>query len=124
MPPLRRTPLEKCPGFSCDRGLGKCLPIEARCNRIIDCLNGEDEVDCNDSPLYKQMENATRDFEPILSTPSIDNFTMSSEIITTGRFSTISYSNSFRRNNFDSNKSGLYSRFNFNNAFPLLLKRK
>lgn len=122
MPPLRRTPLERCPGFSCDGGLGKCLPNEARCNRIVDCLNGEDEVNCSHSSLYMQMENITHDFKPILSTPSIDNFMMSSEIVTTGRFSTISYSNLFRHDNFNSNKSGLYSRLNFDNAFPLLLK--
>lgn len=116
MPFLRRTPLEKCPGFSCEGGLGKCLPIEARCNRIVDCLNGEDEVDCSHSPLYKRMENATYDFEPIPSTPSTDNSMMSSEIVTTGGFSTICCSNC------SSNKSGLYSRINFNNAFLLLLK--
>ncbi|XP_050596291.1 serine protease nudel isoform X2 [Bombus affinis] len=89
VPLLRRTPLERCPGFSCEGGLGKCLPIEARCNRIVDCLNGEDEVDCSHSPLYKRMENATYDFEPIPSTPSTDNSMMSSEIVTTE--STISY---------------------------------
>ncbi|XP_011256317.2 serine protease nudel isoform X3 [Camponotus floridanus] len=37
-------PLANCPTFSCDDG--KCLPIERRCNRIIDCLNGEDEIEC------------------------------------------------------------------------------
>lgn len=119
MPPLRRTALEKCPGFSCEGGLGKCLPIEARCNRIVDCLNGEDEVDCSHSHLYKEMEN---NFEPILPTPSINDSMTSSEIIITGRFSTICYGNLFCRNNFNSNKSALYSRFDFNNAFLLLLK--
>lgn len=117
MPPLRRTPLEKCPGFSCEGGLGKCLPIEARCNRIVDCLNGEDEVNCSHYPIYKQIEN---DIEFILSTPSINNSMTSSEIVITGKFSTICYSNLFCHNNFNSNKSALYSRFNFNNALLLL----
>lgn len=39
-----KRPLANCPTFSCDDG--KCLPIEKRCNRIIDCLNGEDEIQC------------------------------------------------------------------------------
>lgn len=39
-----KRPLANCPTFSCDDG--KCLPIERRCNRIIDCLNGEDEIEC------------------------------------------------------------------------------
>ncbi|XP_076396173.1 serine protease nudel isoform X3 [Megachile rotundata] len=47
IPPLRRTPLTECPGFSCKGGLGTCLPAAARCNRIIDCLDGEDELNCH-----------------------------------------------------------------------------
>lgn len=39
-----KRPLTNCPTFSCDDG--RCLPIEQRCNRIIDCLNGEDEIEC------------------------------------------------------------------------------
>ncbi|XP_050451697.1 serine protease nudel-like isoform X3 [Cataglyphis hispanica] len=39
-----KRPLANCPTFSCDDG--RCLPIEQRCNRIINCLNGEDEIQC------------------------------------------------------------------------------
>lgn len=39
-----KRPLANCPTFSCDDG--RCLPIEQRCNRIVDCLNGEDEIQC------------------------------------------------------------------------------
>ncbi|XP_029664997.1 serine protease nudel-like [Formica exsecta] len=39
-----KRPLANCPTFSCDDG--RCLPIEQHCNRIIDCLNGEDEIQC------------------------------------------------------------------------------
>lgn len=51
-----------CPTFSCDDG--RCLPIEQRCNRIIDCLNGEDEIECYMSEVsnmnngkYKQADS-------------------------------------------------------------------
>lgn len=37
-------PLATCPGFSCR--LGKCLPMEKHCDRVVDCLDAEDEVDC------------------------------------------------------------------------------
>nr|XP_031838376.1 serine protease nudel isoform X2 [Nomia melanderi] len=66
LPPLRRSPLEKCPGFSCNGGLGKCLPMEARCNRIVDCLDGEDELYCSASdkyPLYRNLNSAPNDFQ-------------------------------------------------------------
>lgn len=62
--PLRRTPLKRCPGFSCEGGLGKCLPIEARCNRVIDCLNGEDEVNCRHYPIYRQLGNVSFETVP------------------------------------------------------------
>lgn len=60
MPPMKRSPLEKCPGFSCEGGLGRCLPIESRCNLIVDCLDGEDEVNCRgryEYFLYRQDNN-------------------------------------------------------------------
>ncbi|XP_076624870.1 serine protease nudel isoform X2 [Colletes latitarsis] len=74
VPPMKRTPLEKCPGFSCERGLGKCLPIEARCNRMVDCLDGEDELYCSghlNNPVYRQMETS----DPDSVTPENENST-------------------------------------------------
>ncbi|XP_015184626.1 PREDICTED: serine protease nudel-like [Polistes dominula] len=47
-------PLAKCPGFSCNDG--KCLPSNQQCDQKINCLNGEDEENCNfwlDSKLFK-----------------------------------------------------------------------
>ncbi|KOX71108.1 Serine protease nudel [Melipona quadrifasciata] len=81
--PLKRTPLQECSGFSCDGGLGKCLPIEARCNRIVDCLGGEDEMNCNGRyPLYKQLDNSTFDFKQLIVSTTMDKSTMSNEIVT------------------------------------------
>ncbi|XP_014475627.1 PREDICTED: serine protease nudel [Dinoponera quadriceps] len=50
------TPLAKCPGFSCQGKLEKCLPIEKRCDRIVDCLDAEDEVDC----VWQMMDSNGR----------------------------------------------------------------
>ncbi|CAK9811280.1 Serine protease nudel [Anthophora plagiata] len=81
VPPLKRTPLEKCPGFSCEGGLGKCLPIEARCNRMIDCLDGEDEVNCiGRYPLYRQLDESDL---KVISTIELDNSTIPDKVTTT-----------------------------------------
>lgn len=82
--PLRRTPLKKCPGFSCEGGLGKCLPVEARCNRVIDCLDGEDELNCHHYPIYRQLGNASFEIVPSSTMESPDDPTKPDEISTSG----------------------------------------
>jgi hypothetical protein len=37
--------LQKCPGFICT-GTKRCLPKKRRCDKIVDCLFGDDEVNC------------------------------------------------------------------------------
>ncbi|CAH2105761.1 unnamed protein product [Euphydryas editha] len=41
-------PKQECPGFRCDSGMSKCLPKKRMCDKIIDCLDGEDEYNCDD----------------------------------------------------------------------------
>lgn len=82
--PLRRTPLKKCPGFSCEGGLGKCLPVEARCNRVIDCLDGEDEVNCRHYPVYRQLGNFSFESVPSSTMEIPDDPTKPDEISTSG----------------------------------------
>lgn len=42
---VTRFPLQKCPGYVCNT-TGKCLPKKHHCDRIIDCLLGDDEMNC------------------------------------------------------------------------------
>ncbi|XP_026666589.1 serine protease nudel-like isoform X2 [Ceratina calcarata] len=77
LPSMRRTPLEKCPGFRCGGGLGICLPITARCNRTVDCLDGEDEVNCPDHyPLYRSKTKSNFELKTTLDS-KIDYSTVS-----------------------------------------------
>ncbi|XP_076268925.1 serine protease nudel isoform X2 [Rhynchophorus ferrugineus] len=38
-------PLQTCPGYIC-RGTRRCIPKKRKCDRIVDCLLGDDEVEC------------------------------------------------------------------------------
>lgn len=40
-------PKHDCPGFVCESGITKCLPKKRICDGIIDCLGGEDEINCD-----------------------------------------------------------------------------
>lgn len=40
-------PKQECPGFRCDSGMTKCIPKNRMCDKIIDCLDGEDEYNCD-----------------------------------------------------------------------------
>ncbi|XP_030025581.2 serine protease nudel [Manduca sexta] len=40
------TPVQECPGFKCESGISKCIPLKRKCDKIIDCLGGEDEIEC------------------------------------------------------------------------------
>ena len=48
--PLKQLPLnvprENCPGMNCVWGVQKCIPKSSKCNGAVDCLGGEDEVNC------------------------------------------------------------------------------
>lgn len=45
-PPPHMTALLTCPGFHCTWGSPVCLPVEKRCNGVVNCLGGEDELHC------------------------------------------------------------------------------
>lgn len=40
-------PKQECPGFKCTSGISKCLPMKRMCDKIVDCLDGEDEINCS-----------------------------------------------------------------------------
>lgn len=56
-------PVAKCPGKVCVWGGGRCISERNVCDRIIDCLGGEDEIDCKyDENVSKTLEkNGTKE---------------------------------------------------------------
>ncbi|XP_033322344.2 serine protease nudel [Megalopta genalis] len=93
LPPLRRSPLTKCPGFSCKGGLGRCLPIEMRCNGMVDCLDGEDELHClktQNYPPKRKMNDPGRVMEnvkPLENTSTTSESTLTNDSQVTGAIS-------------------------------------
>ncbi|XP_063702432.1 serine protease nudel [Culicoides brevitarsis] len=64
-------PITQCTGFKCIWGGGKCLPKNSRCNGVVECLGGEDEVDCpfTASQLRSMEDNQFRDEEATTVVP-------------------------------------------------------
>ncbi|XP_015603565.1 serine protease nudel [Cephus cinctus] len=73
-PGLGDRPLQRCPGFTCHGEAGKCIPAVRRCDKRVDCLSVEDEVDCqtyNDFDLFRNLNTAAaRSADADLSAPS------------------------------------------------------
>ncbi|KAG5899669.1 hypothetical protein JTB14_015159 [Gonioctena quinquepunctata] len=60
---LQRIPLQSCPGFIC-KFTNKCLPKKHHCDRIVDCLFGDDEVNCRHT--FKNIfKHSREDLHPI-----------------------------------------------------------
>lgn len=47
MPLSAVTPHQRCPGHVCVWGGNKCVARSLKCDGIIDCLGGEDEIECS-----------------------------------------------------------------------------
>lgn len=45
LPEIR--PLQECPGHRCVWGGGQCISKKRRCDGVVDCLGGEDEINCS-----------------------------------------------------------------------------
>lgn len=58
-------PKQECPGFKCISGISKCLPMKRMCDKIVDCLDGEDEINCSNmrtaSSLRDLFESTSKD---------------------------------------------------------------
>ncbi|CAH2232285.1 jg25452 [Pararge aegeria aegeria] len=94
-------PKQECPGFRCDSGILKCLPKKRMCDKIIDCLDGEDELNCDintllepnekisiQNPLTREINensNGNKSKEIINNSLSIENSTEDDDKVTTAK---------------------------------------
>ncbi|XP_026737242.1 serine protease nudel isoform X2 [Trichoplusia ni] len=62
-------PVQECPGFKCESGISKCLPNKRKCDRIVDCLDGEDEKQCK----FTRTVSTITDNIFLTPKPSFDN---------------------------------------------------
>ncbi|KPJ19500.1 Serine protease nudel [Papilio machaon] len=53
-------PKHNCPGFRCESGITKCLPKKRICDGIIDCLSGEDELNCDLKTLPEKKRETSQ----------------------------------------------------------------
>lgn len=73
-------PRQNCPGHTCVWGGSKCIPSSEKCDGFVDCLGGEDEVECAISLLDLLLgNNATAEsvasnstINPVIEPESVD----------------------------------------------------
>ncbi|XP_071642079.1 serine protease ndl [Temnothorax longispinosus] len=74
--PYGDKPLDSCPGFSCQSSMmGKCLPKENHCDRIVHCLDGEDEIGCEILQInerYRESDSNNTSVKPQANETSSD----------------------------------------------------
>ncbi|XP_046741125.1 serine protease nudel [Diprion similis] len=72
-------PLARCPGYYCHSGSRKCYSAKRRCDKIVDCMDAEDEFNCHmfpDFPIYWNT-NSSR-FDTVAATR--EDFSTQTEI--------------------------------------------
>lgn len=68
-----QNPLQDCPGYRCVWGGGLCISKNRRCDGIVDCLGGEDEINCPRNSFLSLGTNNTNEKEQITLTTTENN---------------------------------------------------
>ncbi|XP_046613613.1 serine protease nudel isoform X1 [Neodiprion virginianus] len=62
-------PLARCPGYYCHSGSRKCYSAKRRCDKIVDCMDAEDEFNCHMFPDFSIHRNTdSSDFDFVAAT--------------------------------------------------------
>lgn len=70
----------ECKGFVCNNPKGRCLAPGKKCDKVVDCLDAEDEVDCpGNSGVTDNTNNDISGCEP--NNESVENGEISENII-------------------------------------------
>lgn len=65
-------PRQDCPGMVCVWGAQKCIAKSSHCNGVVDCLGGEDEINCPLNWLDLMLSERSHDTDSVNKTSSID----------------------------------------------------
>ncbi|XP_044019367.1 serine protease nudel [Aphidius gifuensis] len=65
-----RVPKQICPGFQCPGSQGKCLSLNRKCDKVVDCLDAVDEIDCTKNTIKHREFNNTNQISKNNSTIS------------------------------------------------------
>ncbi|XP_059476630.1 serine protease nudel [Neocloeon triangulifer] len=68
----KEVPVAKCPSIECSRVGGRCLSASMVCDKIIDCLNAEDELNCKSFRAREDANSTFREDESSRPTPNMN----------------------------------------------------
>ncbi|CAG9768789.1 unnamed protein product [Ceutorhynchus assimilis] len=77
-----RNPLQKCPGYTC-KGTRRCVPKKRRCDRIIDCLLGDDEMDC-ENKFREIFKHSKKSLLPPIDTNAYEDYDDADDLTPSG----------------------------------------
>ncbi|KAJ9579974.1 hypothetical protein L9F63_004357, partial [Diploptera punctata] len=65
-------PKQTCLGMQCSSGNKRCLPLRKKCDKVVDCLNAEDEINCPpDTSIYAKVTRHISSSKKIPVSPTI-----------------------------------------------------
>lgn len=76
-------PIQECPGFKCKSGLSRCLPLIRKCDKVVDCLDAEDEINCD----FNEMRSSNNILPTIKNSTIINKSSEKRESVTSSESS-------------------------------------
>lgn len=66
-----KAPLVTCPGLQCSVGNTRCLSVRKKCDKIVDCLDAQDELNCH--PSSSRALKTDRGIKHLISSKELED---------------------------------------------------